>query len=155
MLKAKTPPSSPFDVLCIGNTARQRYILPLHLSLSVGIYSRYLWVYRLIVYTAGVMAAVSILLTLGCICRIYHLRYIRDDVIAGINYSPVHIMFERLEAVSVLNIWQVIRCQICQNSQSLPSSAIATKVRTHAASPVRCAAGSFDNYTVNILSNYV
>ena len=25
------------------------------------------------------------------LCRIYHLRYIRDDVIAGINYSPVHI----------------------------------------------------------------
>ena len=33
------------------------------------------------------------------------------------NYLPIHIIFERLEAVSVLNIWRVIRCNICQNSE--------------------------------------
>ena len=32
-------------------------------------------------------------------------------------YSPIHIIFERPEAVSVLNIWRVKICNICQNSE--------------------------------------
>ena len=35
-----------------------------------------------------------------------------------ICYLPIHIIFERLEAVTILNIWRVIRCN---KVTSLPS----------------------------------
>ena len=46
----------------------------------------YPWVSNIL---TAAMTPVSILLTQGCICRTYHLRYIRGDVIAGI-YAHVY-----------------------------------------------------------------
>ena len=81
----------PFDVLCIGNTARQCYWLCTRLCPLVYTPATcgYIW---LNAYTTlsqqylltAVIAAVSLLLTQGFICQIYHLRYIRDDIISGV-----------------------------------------------------------------------
>ena len=69
--------------------------------------------------------------------------YMYVHAVTSVYYLSIHVIFERLETVTILNIWRVIR------SDPRASKAIATSitaVNSENARRFTGAAGSFDNY---------